>query len=62
MPLYIDAGTGGMVLQVLLSGVVGGVVFFKLAAGRIVDFFLRRRPETSALDPGQEDTDDSLAA
>jgi len=42
MVLYIDAGTGGILLQVLLSGVVGGFVFFKLAASRVVDIVLRR--------------------
>ncbi|MEX2245407.1 MAG: hypothetical protein WEC75_01855 [Dehalococcoidia bacterium] len=42
MLLYIDAGTGGIMLQVLLSGAVGGLVLFKLAAKRVVDIVLRR--------------------
>jgi hypothetical protein len=30
MQLYIDATSGGMALQVILSGFVGGIVFLKV--------------------------------
>jgi hypothetical protein len=56
--LYIDAGTGGIMLQVLLSGVVGGLVFFRLAAKRIVDFVLRRDPD-AGFDSPAATTDES---
>jgi hypothetical protein len=44
MFLYIDATSGGMILQVLLSGFVGIFVVLKLFWHRIVDFVLRRKP------------------
>ena len=61
--LYIDASTGGIMLQVVLSGFVGGIVFFKLAASRVVDFIFRRSPDPgAATDESAEDESDSLAA
>ncbi len=63
MFLYIDATTGGIMLQVILSGAVGGIVFFRLAAGRIVNFFLRRKDapvddidDASSPDDGEDST------
>jgi hypothetical protein len=44
--LYIDATSGGMILQVALSGLVGGVVVLKLFWRNAVNFILRRKPET----------------
>lgn len=43
--LYIDATTGGMALQVILSGLVGGLVVIKLFWRNLVNFVLRRKPE-----------------
>lgn len=43
--LYIDATTGGMALQVILSGLVGGLIFLKLFWHRLVNTVLRRKPE-----------------
>lgn len=43
--LYIDATTGGMALQVILSGLVGGLVVLKLFWRNLVNFVLRRQPE-----------------
>jgi hypothetical protein len=61
--LYIDAGTGGIVLQVALSGFVGGLVLIKLAARRIIDFVLRRSSQpVSTTDAPSDDESDSLAA
>ena len=42
--LYIDATTGGMALQIILSGVVGGLVVIKLFWGNLVNTILRRKP------------------
>jgi hypothetical protein len=61
--LYIDAGTGGILLQVVLGGFVGGLVLIKLAAKRVVDFILRRSDDPVATtDASAEDESDSLAA
>lgn len=42
--LYIDATSGGILLQVLLSGVVGALVIVKLFWGNLLSVFRRRRP------------------
>ena len=44
--LYIDATTGGMALQIILSGAVGGLVVIKLFWGNLVNTILRRKPAT----------------
>ena len=41
--LYIDATGGGMILQVLLSGFVGGAVVLKLFWRNMVNAILRRK-------------------
>ena len=43
--LYIDATTGGMALQVILSGLVGGLVILKLFWRNLMNTVLRRKPE-----------------
>jgi len=40
---YIDGTTGGMVVQLLLGGFVGGFVVFKLAFHSVVNKLLRRK-------------------
>jgi hypothetical protein len=45
MFLYVDATSGGMILQVLLSGFVGGLVVIKLFWANLVNTVLRRKPE-----------------
>ena len=42
--LYIDATTGGMALQIILSGIVGGLVVIKLFWSNLVNTILRRKP------------------
>jgi hypothetical protein len=42
--LYVDATSGGMVLQVVLSGFVGGIVVFKLFWRSVLNTVLRRGP------------------
>jgi hypothetical protein len=39
---YIDGTTGGMVVQLLLGGFVGGFVVFKLAFQNVVNKIFRR--------------------
>jgi hypothetical protein len=56
--LYVDATSGGLVLQILLSGFVGGIVVMKLFWSKLVSaIFPRRKPETDApatTDAGEE--------
>jgi len=54
--LYIDATTGGMALQIILSGAVGGLVVIKLFWGNLVNTILRRKPATEGDE--QEEADD----
>jgi hypothetical protein len=49
--LYIDATTGGMALQVILSGFVGGLVFIKLFWRNLVNMVLRRQPTDDEDEP-----------
>jgi len=53
MLAYIDGTTGGMMLQVLLGSLVGGIVILKLAARSLFGALLRRKrddqqPESEA--------------
>lgn len=58
--LYIDATSGGMVLQILLSGFVGGFVIIKLFWRNFLNTLLHRKPtveetptvDSSVGDPG----------
>jgi hypothetical protein len=45
MLAYIDGGTGGMVLQVLLGSIVGAFVIFKAAIGGFFARFHREKDE-----------------
>jgi hypothetical protein len=47
--LYVDATSGGMALQIILSGLVGGLVVIKLFWHNLVSavFFWKRAPEAS---------------
>ena len=38
---YLDPGTGSIILQLLLGGVAGGIVIFKLYWARLKSFFVR---------------------
>ena len=50
---YLDAGTGSMILQVLLGGVAGGVVIFRLYWRRFLALFSSRRADDDSLDTSQ---------
>jgi hypothetical protein len=45
---YLDPGTGSLVVQVVLGGVAGAVVFFKVMGRRVLR---RGRPLEPAPDP-----------
>jgi hypothetical protein len=47
---YIDGTTGGLVVQLLLGGFVGGFVVFKLAAQSALDKIFRRKRVTDSED------------
>ncbi len=44
--LYIDPTAAGLGLQMLLGGIVGGLVAIKLLWGRFFSLFRRYTPET----------------
>jgi hypothetical protein len=45
---YIDPGTGSLVLQMLIAGVVGGLAFFRGAIFGFLGIFKGGRKETTA--------------
>jgi hypothetical protein len=56
--LYIDATSGGMALQIVLSGLVGGIVVVKLFWHNLVSalFFWKRRPADVVASDGEPNT------
>ena len=58
MYLYIDGTSGGMILQVLLSGFVGSFVFLKLFWRNVLNMFVRRseEPDPTVTDESHSDT------
>jgi len=49
---YIDPGSGSMLLQLLIAGIVGTLTFFRSTVARVVGFVLRRKPkDTDSSDP-----------
>ncbi len=59
--LYIDATGGGMILQVLLSGFVGGAVVLKLFWRDMVNTVLRRKESGEKPDGHEEPVSDPVA-
>ncbi len=53
MAVYVDPGSGSMVLQILLGGVSGIYVIFRLFKQRILGFFGIRAEASGAADPAQ---------
>ena len=58
--LYLDPTTGGMALQVILSGLVGGLVVIKLFWRNFVNTIFRRKP-TEAED-GEQPSPTNISA
>lgn len=54
--LYIDATSGGMALQVILSGFVGGIVFIKVFWRNLTSPF-RRSPRGDAPETAEATAD-----
>jgi hypothetical protein len=50
---YLDPGSGALLLQMLVAGVAGVVVFFKYQGRRVKDFFSGSKGEVS-----EDDTKD----
>lgn len=47
---YVDPGTGGMLVQLLLGGVIGALVLFRSGWQRVIGWFRR-----SSVDDGRRD-------
>jgi len=41
--LYIDPGTGSLILQMLIGGIVASVLFFKRGWRKILSFFNKNK-------------------
>jgi hypothetical protein len=57
---YLDPGTGSFMLQMLLAGILGALLYIKLAWQNVKDFFQRRfsrdpKPKTATKDPSGEE-------
>ena len=61
-PLYIDPTAAGLGLQMLLGGIVGGLVVIKLYWARVFSLFRRSKQETketlAAGDESRESTEE----
>jgi hypothetical protein len=52
---YLDAGTGSLILQLILGGTAAVAVTVKLWWGRLLHVLhIRRRPESAKSEPRQE--------
>ena len=47
---YIDPGTGSLVLQMLIAGIVGALAFFRGAIFRFFGFFRRSKKDENPRD------------
>jgi hypothetical protein len=54
---YVDPGTGGLILQLLLGGVAGALVIVKLYWEKLIGVFRRGKKADSA-PHGQDSTED----
>lgn len=45
---YIDPGTGGIILQLIIAGLVGTAVFFRQAIVRFFSLFSRKNSDKPA--------------
>jgi len=41
LPLYIDPGTGSIIIQLIIATIIGGLVAIKMFWQKIVHFFTR---------------------
>jgi len=47
---YLDPGTGSVIFQVIVGGLLGAAFAIKTFWRRIVGFFSRRKPESERVD------------
>jgi hypothetical protein len=56
---YLDAGTGSMLVQMVVAGVAGAAVFAKIYWAKVTAPFRRKRPEAAAEpEPQRQPVDD----
>ena len=57
---YLDPGSGSLLIQIIIAGILGLLVAIKLYWSRIVAFFTGRTPpqETESPDPNEVASDD----
>ena len=60
MIAYLDPGTGSIVLQVIVGGIAGIAVFFKLLGHKLM--FWKKSPRKDELDSGESSTEASSQA
>jgi hypothetical protein len=55
---YLDPGSGSLIVQVIIAGILGILVALKLYWTRITNFILRRKPEieTESNEAGGDET------
>jgi hypothetical protein len=51
---YLDAGTGSMLVQMVVAGVAGAAVFFKLGWAKITAPFRRKRSDDDVIELERE--------
>ena len=59
-PLYIDPTAAGLGLQMLLGGIVGGLVTIKLFWGRFLSLFRRNGQETEGVSASGEEPGEAM--
>ena len=59
-PLYVDPTAAGLGLQMLLGGVVGGLVTIKLFWGRVFSVFRRTEQETEEVSASGEEPSEAM--
>jgi hypothetical protein len=55
--LYIDPGTGSIILQAIVAAVVGGLLFLKYGWHRVLRFFGLKKSDKNDPSAGQDDTE-----
>ena len=59
-PLYVDPTAAGLGLQMLLGGVVGGLVTIKLFWGRFFSLFRRAEQEIEEVSASNEEPSEAM--
>ena len=55
LPAYIDPGTGALVLQLLVAGILGAGVFMRGKIQAVLSLFSKSSPKKSEGDSAEED-------